>query len=78
MTVPVWMLLGFATGQRCCCFSRLGFIAGAASSADACRSGIFRLTPLGGGLVSARDAGPRELHRKSADFRRDCLWTLRW
>jgi hypothetical protein len=29
-------------------------------------------------MVSARNAGSRELHRKSSSFRRDRLWALRW
>ena len=71
-------------GRCFCCFSRLGFIAGAASSADGRRSAISRLTPLGGNGIGARRGLTRtasKIFRCSARLSLDSTlvtWRARW
>jgi len=76
MTVPVWMLLGFATWTALLLLFTVGIYRW---SRIFCRTGADTQFPgrrrRGRGMVSARDTGSRELHRKPSGFRRDRLWT---
>jgi len=79
MTVPVGMLVGFATWTVLLLLATIGVYRWSRILTGRVPIRSFGADQIeGSGLVQTRDAGPRELRRESAGFWRNRFRTVRW